>query len=67
MKLHRLFRHVASGKHYVVRCADALLEKEGTEGPRYVVYTCLLTNITWIRPEHEFYDGRFVSIGDFLA
>ena len=55
----RLFRHVKTGRDYEMLHEEAYAEQTGVE---LVVYRSLSTNVIWIRPKSEFFDGRFKEI-----
>lgn len=50
------YKHVKTGGDYVMLC-NATLAVNG--GP-VVVYGSVNDGVIWVRPEGEFYDGRFV-------
>jgi hypothetical protein len=58
----RYYRHLKTDGVYRVLACPALLERDGTDGPAYVVYESTSTNIVWIRIASEFFDGRFVDV-----
>lgn len=54
----KLFRHVKTGGIYEVVC-HATIEKTKEVA---VVYRSIDTDIKWVRPLSEFFDGRFVDV-----
>lgn len=58
MSKTEVWMHVKSGGVYRVS-GECLIEATMTEA---VIYQSLEDGQTWVRPSHEFYDGRFVNI-----
>ncbi len=56
-----IYRHKKRGSTYKILHEGAVIE--ATE-EKAVVYQCLESGIIWIRPETEFFDGRFERIED---
>lgn len=54
-----VYRHVASRNTYVILSACARLE---WNMDHVVVYQDLVNGKTWVRPYHQFVDGRFERV-----
>lgn len=55
----KIYKHLKSGKLYMVLYEDAIIEASMTPA---VVYKSRLDNTVWVRPKAEFFDGRFMPI-----
>ena len=57
------YRHKKRGSTYTVVGTGELQSKLPVEeGTKLVVYQCETDGRIWIRPESEFYDGRFEQL-----
>lgn len=54
-----IWQHLRSGGLYMVLINDAILEADGNTA---VVYKSLWDGAVFVRPYHEFYDGRFRNL-----
>jgi hypothetical protein len=56
------FRHKSTGGIYTLLHIGVRMEHDGTTGQKQVVYENVETRVRWVRPESEFFDGRFEAI-----
>lgn len=63
MKSIAIWQHVKSGGRYQI-ITSALMEDTGK---LVVVYQNIDSMVVWVRSHAEFYDGRFVKVGEVNA
>jgi len=59
----KLYRHVKTGHVYRVVIADCRIESTDTEAVAYQ-RADIPGGVVWVRPYHQFVDGRFEPVRD---
>lgn len=59
LKVFNLYRHIKTGRLYVVLSEEIYIEKTNEKA---VLYAAVSDGKQWVRPHAEFHDGRFLHL-----